>query len=397
MKIKIIVLINFLFFLFSANASTQNSMELKDNKQIENSGIIYNNMPVNFTELKKQMTYDLSWLSGNYSDFDQWKKIAKNFFRNSLLVDDAKSDIKYEVLDQIDRGTFLSKKIAVNLNGNTPIISYLLVPKTATNDYKHPAVVIFHDHGAKYDIGKEKVVESWDNATKLDSSKIWVDKFLSGNYIGDELAKRGYIVFVTDALGWGDRGPMVYEQQQALASNLFNLGTSLAGIVAYEDMRSIEFIASLPNVDSQKIATVGFSFGAYRSWQAAALSDLVAASISVSWFGDYDGLLQEGNNILRGQSAFYMLHPGVSKKMDIPDIASLSAPKPILIFNGEDDNLFPLSSVQKAYNKIHQIWQSQDADSNVLTKLWPNLGHVFVVQQQKEAFDWLDNQFNIEH
>lgn len=359
------------------------------------SHIINNNMPQNFPELKKAMTYQYSWLSGNYTNFNQWKIETQQFFRQHLLVDNAVNDFNYEVLDQKDRGSYIAQKVKLNINDNNQIIGYLLLPKNASVDQKAPAAVIFHDHGAKFDIGKEKVIESWGDAQKLASSKAWVAKFLSNKFIGDELAKRGYIVFATDALGWSDRGPMVYEQQQALASNMFNLGTSLAGMVAYDDIRSVDFLASLPEVDHQRIATVGFSFGAYRSWQTAALSNKVSASISVSWFGNYQGLLQEGNNILRGQSSFYMLHPGVAKKLDIPDVASLSAPNAILIFNGEQDNLFPKTSVQDAYQKVHQIWRSQQAEGKVYTKLWPKLGHVFVEAQQQAAFDWLDKQFKL--
>ncbi len=97
---------------------------------------------------------------------------------------------------------------------------------------------------------------------------------------------------------------MVYEQQQALASNYFNLGRSLAGEVAYEDMRTVDFIASHPQVDNQHIGVVGFSMGGFRAWQLAALSDKVAATAVISWFGTYNGLMQPRNNVLRGQSAF---------------------------------------------------------------------------------------------
>ena len=71
-------------------------------------------------------------------------------------------------------------------------------------------------------------------------------------HLGDELARRGYVVLAVDALGWGDRGPTTYEEQQALASNLYNLGSSLAGLMAREDVRAAGFLAG---------ATVGYHAG----------------------------------------------------------------------------------------------------------------------------------------
>jgi hypothetical protein len=77
-------------------------------------------------------------------------------------------------------------------------------------------------------------------------------------------------------------------------------------------------------------------------------------------------------------------------KMDIPDIASIAAPKPMLIFSGGQDKLFPAKAVDDAFTKVHQVWTSQNADEKLLTKSWPELGHVFYQQQQDEVFPWLD-------
>ncbi|MCW2483535.1 hydrolase, partial [Candidatus Symbiopectobacterium sp. NZEC135] len=52
--------------------------------------------------------------------------------------------------------------------------------------------------------------------------------------------------------------------------------------------------------------------------------------------------------------------------------------------------LFPESAVQGAYDKMHRVWKSQNADSKLETKMWPELGHVFYQEQQAEVFSWLD-------
>lgn len=155
-------------------------------------------------------------------------------------------------------------------------------------------------------------------------------------------------------------------------------------------MRATDFLASLKQVNAKRIGVVGFSMGAYRSWQLAALSDKVAATAAVLWIGTYDGLMTPGNNVLRGQSAFYMLHPGLPAQFDFPDVASVAAPNPILFFNGGKDKLFPESAVQGAYDKMHRVWKSQDADNKLETKMWPELGNVFYQEQLAEVFDWLD-------
>lgn len=349
---------------------------------------LQSNLPASYPELKAKMTYPQSWLSGNYSDFPQWQQEARTLVREALLAPDATVAFAPEILETQDRGSYRAEKIALNITDESRINALVLTPKSAP---PYPAIVLLHDHGAKFDIGKEKMIKPWGDEAQLASAKAWADKFFTGQFIGDELAKRGYMVIAIDAPGFGERGPVTYEQQQALASNFYNLGRSLAGTMAYEDMRTVDFLASLPNVDATRIGALGFSMGAYRAWQLAALSEKVAATAAISWFGNYDGLMTPGNNILRGQSSFYMLHPGLSGKLDIPDVASLIAPRPLLIFNGGKDTLFPPAAVGDAYHKIHQVWDSQNQEHHLLTQTWPELGHVFYQQQQDIVFPWLDS------
>ena len=350
---------------------------------------LQNNLPAFYPELKAKMTYPQSWLSGNYSDFSQWQQETRAQVRQALLAPEATVSFAPETLESQDRGSYRAEKVALNITDESRVNALVLTPKSPP---PYPAIVLLHDHGSKFDIGKEKMIKPWGNEAQLASAQAWVDKFFTGKFVGDELAKRGYLVIAIDAPGFGERGPVTYEQQQALASNFYNLGRSLAGTMAYEDMRTVDFLASLPNVDAKRIGALGFSMGAYRAWQLAALSEKVAATAAISWFGNYDGLMTPGNNILRGQSSFYMLHPGLASKLDIPDVASLVAPRPLLIFNGGKDKLFPPAAVSDAYHKVHQVWDSQNKGENLLTQTWPELGHVFYQEQQDIVFPWLDNR-----
>jgi len=350
-------------------------------------GVVEGNLPASWQTLKAQMRYPASWLTGNYHDFGRWQNHSRQLLRSALLTPDSHQPFAPQTIATEDRGSYRAEKLSLNITDDNRIAALLLTPKTPG---PHPAVVLLHDHGSKFDIGKEKVIRPWGDDTRLASAQSWADKFFSGKFIGDELASRGYVVMAIDSPGWSDRGPMVYEQQQALASNYFNLGRSLAGEVAYEDMRTVEFLAAHPAVDKKRIGVLGFSMGGFRAWQLAALSDKVAATAVIAWFGTRKGLMQPGNNVLRGQSAFYMLHPGIAAQLDIPDIASIAAPGPMLIFSGGQDKLFPPEAVTEAFTKARKVWASQNADGRLVTKTWPTLGHVFYQQQQDEVFPWLD-------
>ncbi len=294
-----------------------------------------------------------------------------------------------KVISEIDRGSYVARKVVFNLTADSRVVGLMLVPK---GKGPFPAALMLHDHGSKFDIGKEKLIEPWDNETRLASAQAWAKKYFSERFPGDALAQRGYVVLALDALGWGDRAALTFEAQQAVASNSFNLGSSLAGIMALEDARGADFLAAQPEVDKRKVAAIGFSMGAFRAWQVAALSDSITATIAVNWMATTEGLMVPGNNQLKGNSAWNMIHPGVLRYLDFPDVASLAAPKPTLFFAGEKDPLFPVDSVKASFQKMGNVWAAWKASDKFETHILPGT-HEFLKSTQETAYDWLDKQF----
>jgi len=231
-----------------------------------------------------------------------------------------------------------------------------------------------------------------DSVTK--DARDWVDKYYGGQFIGDALAERGYVVLAMDALFWGERGRkegVEYEAQQQLAANLLQLGMSWLGVIAWDDVRSAEFLACLTEVDPARIGAVGLSMGSHRTWMVNALSDRVAAGAAICWMGTSDVLMAPDNNQTKGQSAFSMIAPGLRRYLDYPDTAALAAPKPMLFYNGDQDGLFPVAGVEKACNAMRTVWKGASAEDKLETRLWP-APHEFNRDMQEAAFAWLDRQ-----
>jgi dienelactone hydrolase len=355
----------------------------------ESPAIIEGNLPVFFEQLKAELTYPLAWGNSRIRDFRSWQRTAAAKVEELLRQGPDSTPFQPEVIDEQPADGYVQRTLLFNVTRHSRVRATMLVPD---GKGPFPGVLLLHDHGSKFDIGKEKLIRPWSDETRLASAQAWSDRYFSGRFVGNELAARGYAVLAVDALGWGDRSGLGYDPQQALASNFFNLGSSLAGLVAREDVRAAALLATLPGVDRRRISALGFSMGAYRAWQVAALSEHVRAAISVCWMTTLKEMMVVGNNTLRGQSAYFMLHPGLYDYLDIPDVASIAAPKPALFFEGELDPLFTNAGVTMAYEKMRAVWRSQRAESRFQSKIWPGLGHIFVREMQDEAFAWLDSQ-----
>jgi dienelactone hydrolase len=253
----------------------------------------------------------------------------------------------------------------------------------------HPAVLLLHDHGSAFAIGKEKVVAPWDDPARADLAAAWRARLYDGISLGEELVARGFVVLAADALGWGSREGNGYAAQQALAANLMQFGLSLAGIVAAEDVQLARWAMRHPRINGRRLAVMGFSFGGFRAWQAMALCPEVAAGVAVGWMGCLRDLMRPGGNQLRGQSAFYMLHPKLGGRLDYPDVAGLAAPRPMQVLSGVDDPHFPPAVAERAFGDLRRIWQAAGAPHALDVAIMDG-AHVLTAAQQARAFAFLE-------
>ena len=349
------------------------------------------NMPVFYQQMKQQLTYPLAWGKAEEKDFAKWKAQARHVLAECMQnLQPAPKAYAMEVTDREQRDGYEARKIRFNLSEWSRVPAYLLVPE---GEGPFPAIVLLHDHGAHFSIGKEKMVRPFYVAPEvMEDADQWASQCYDGQYVGDYLARHGYVVLAVDALFWGERGRKEgtsYDAQQALASNFLQMGASWGSFINVDDMRSAEFLASLPFVDKERVGSLGFSMGAYRSWMLAALTDVVRASASICWMNTTEHLMTLTNNQNKGGSAYAMLIPALRRYLDYPHVASIACPKPTLFFNGTQDKLFPIEGVRDAYREMEAVWKSQGASDHLVTKLWDEK-HFFNKEMQKETLEFFD-------
>ncbi len=373
--------------LFASLLSLSTASAQTDSAAYEVTG----NMPVFYQQMKQQLTYPLAWGKAEEKDFAKWKAQARHVLAECMQnLQPAPKAYAMEVTDREQRDGYEARKIRFNLSEWSRVPAYLLVPE---GEEPFPAIVLLHDHGAHFSIGKEKMVRPFYVAPEvMEDADQWAGQCYDGQYVGDYLARHGYVVLAVDALFWGERGRKEgtsYDAQQALASNFLQMGASWGAFINVDDMRSAEFLASLPFVDKERVGSLGFSMGAYRSWMLAALTDVVRASASICWMNTTEHLMTLTNNQNKGGSAYAMLIPALRRYLDYPHVASIACPKPTLFFNGTQDKLFPIEGVRDAYREMEAVWKSQGASDHLVTKLWDEK-HFFNKEMQKETLEFFD-------
>ena len=381
-----------------APAKTSSKPKLQKREKYEWQGEI----PTYVETLKKELTYPMAWGNSPIRNFKKWKKAARaKVFECMMTPPKAAAAWDMEVLGEEQRDGYKAQKIAFNINAYSRITAYLLIPD---GKGPFPTVNALHDHGAHLFIGKEKMIrpfftpEEQDAPAKqalcqeiLDDADAWARQLYDNQYVGDYLAKHGYVVFSADAPMWGERGRkegVDRNKYDLIAGNMMMLGRDLSAFMTYDDISSTEFLASLPMVDAKRIGCVGCSMGAYRSWMLSALSDRIKAGASICWMITTDAQLTRRFG-RKENGGFANCIPGLRQYLDYPHIASLACPKPMLFINGTKDKLFPVPGVKDAFAEMHKVWKSQGADNLLDTELW-DIPHSCGLKAQEKMLDFLD-------
>ena len=330
------------------------------------------NLPVYADSLIADLTYPLAWGNSDIRDFDAWKQAAREkVFECMFTPPPAPSNgFEAKVLYEEQREGYKARKLEIRLSRYYTVPAYLLIPD---GKGPFPAVNVLHDHGAHLFIGKEKVIRplACEDSVVISDAEAWLSNY-EGQYFGDYLASHGFVVFATDAPMWGERGQKEgprRDKYDMIAGNMMMYGIDLSAYMTYDDIRATDFLASLPEVDPQRIGCTGWSMGAYRTWMLSALSDRIKAGAAVCWMVTTDEQLTFRYKRTEN-GGFANCLPGLRRWLDYPHIASIACPKPMLFINGSQDKLFPVAGEKKAFAIMHDVWESQGAGDNLETELW---------------------------
>jgi dienelactone hydrolase len=349
---------------------------------------------------------ELSYLRPEFRDLEPWQTRARAKVLEHLFYTPPPVSPAPEVIRRTDRGDYVQEYLTFQTTPDIRVPAYVLIPKKAKGPA--PGIVVLHCHGGAYVWGKDKVTEIENEPPPLTAFK---QQLYEGKSIATELVRRGCVVITIDMFYWGERrllfesDPPSYrapatmtaddvsafnrrasQSEQLVARSLFAAGISWPGVMLWDDLRTLDYLATRPEVDAKSLGCVGLSVGGYRSFFLAALDQRIKVAVDVGWMTSF------GSNIRRhvlntvGLS-FHVV--GLYRYLDMPDLAALIAPRSVLVINGSRDQLFPLEGVKAAFAKIEQCFRKAGAPERQRCSLY-DAPHQFNVKMQSEAWDWLE-------
>jgi dienelactone hydrolase len=245
------------------------------------------------------------------------------------------------------------QELILTAKGHPPLPVYLLLPRKLPKK-PLPGILAVHGHG-KYGA---------DPVAGRDSTPGAAHAIKNSNYdYGRQLVRRGYIVAVPCMTPFGRRlgDPKQYQRQDPCAVTFIRLQL-LGKLLIAENLRdllwSVELLSRHKAVNPKRLGCVGLSYGGRMTMLAAALEPRIrVAAISGAM-----NCMQE--RIAQRYSCGAQVIPGLLEYGDIPEIASLIAPRPSLWEVGKKDGLMVPRWVDIARQRIAVAYKALQADEH---------------------------------
>jgi dienelactone hydrolase len=345
-----------------------------------------------------------------FSDLKAWKKSALTRCQERLSVPDIGDMPEVTVKNQYTYDGLHIEELSWSLPYGRPTDAILLKPANASEPL--PGILAFHDHGGNKYFGTRKITRTNDtqHPMMVEHQKL----YYSGRAWANEIARRGYVVLVSDAFpfasrrvlledvpeiirkGLNDENPedpkniTAYNEwagnhENIMAKSLFCAGTTWPGVFLAEDRIALDILSSRKDVIKDKIGCGGLSGGGMRTVFTGGLDSRIKCAVCVGFMTTWKDFL-----LNKSYTHTWMTYvPILPNELDFPEILGLRVPLPTLVLNDTDDDLYTVPGMEDADEILKEVYKKANASDRYKCSFYPG-EHKFDADMQKEAFDWFD-------
>ncbi len=278
--------------------------------------------------------------------------------------------LEVKVEEEARVGELVRRKISYRTSPRQRVAAYLFIPPLKSGK-KAPAMLCLHPTG---ELGKGIVAALGGRPNRQYAL---------------ELAQRGYVTLAPDYPTFGEY-PCDFDPADGWQS-----GTMRA---IWDNIRSVDLLQSLPEVDGKRIGTIGHSLGGHNAMFTAVFEPRIQAVVSSCGFTRFHKYY-EGN--LKGwTSQRYM--PRIDTvygkdpdrmPFDFPEIVAALAPRAFFTSSPVRDANFEVSGVRDCIAAAQPIFTLHGKPDN-LKAIYPESDHDFPNEARAQAYTFLDRHLD---
>lgn len=246
---------------------------------------------------------------------------------------------------------YLLEKLLLDFNESELVPAYFFKPKSGEH---FPAILYNHAHGNNYELGKDELLHG--------------RPALQAPTYAEALTQAGCAILCIDTWLFGERRGRT---ESALFKEMLWRGRVLWGMMVYDNLRALDYLASRADVDATRIGTLGISMGGTMAWWCAALDERIRVCIDLCSLTDYDALIASDG--LDGHGIYYYV-PGLLNEFASWEINALIAPRPHLSLAGKYDPLTPRAGLERIDSELRRVYREANAPDAWRLQTYPG-GH----------------------
>lgn len=306
-------------------------------------------------------------------DFSAWQKKARARLNELLGLPLERTEPNFRAEWTHEEPGFTETRFLFESEPEVTVIGHLLLPKAAPAE-KLPLVICLQGHSKGIHISLGRPIYEGDEKTISGGDRDFARQIVARGQAALALEQRGF-----GQRGGTEKGPACF--QPAVQAML--MGKTLIGQRCWDISRAIDVVGEhFPQVDMSRIAIMGNSGGGTATIYAAALDERIGAAMPSCAFCGYLASIGAQTHCLCN----YI--PGIMNDFDMGDLAGLIAPRPMIVVNGKDDGIFPLSSAKEQAEVARAYYEAAGAPEKFEHVIGPE-GHRFYAALGWPVFDRL--------
>lgn len=276
---------------------------------------------------------------GSLSDWKGRQQSLRKTLNDAVGPFPEKTPLHAKVVRTVNKDEYKVEHIVYESQPGFYVTSSLFIPKGLRG--KAPAVIYCSGHSA--DGYRSKVYQ----------------------HVILNLVKKGFIVLAFDPVGQGERSEYfdpktekstvggTTKEHSYPGAQAFITGSSQARYMIWDGIRSVDYLLSRKEVDSERIGITGRSGGGTQSSYIAAFDERIKAVAPENYITSFTRLFES----VGPQDAEQNFFNGIKRGLDHADLLEVRAPKPALMITTTRD-MFSIQGARETAAEVARVYQA---------------------------------------
>jgi len=252
------------------------------------------------------------------------------------------------------------EKIVFDSREGVSVLAYLLLPDRVRPPM--PAVICIPGHGR----GVDDIVGIDEEGRERTDKPGYQHDFAI------QVAEAGMAAVAIEPMAFGCRRDPLNAARglsqkgcEPVAGGALMLGETMIGWRVWDVLRTLDYIATRPELDANRVGCMGISGGGTATLFSAALEPRIRAAMVSGYLNTF----RDSIGSLAHCVDNYV--PGILNWAEMYDVGGLIAPRPLFVESGEKDNIFPIAASLESVKQVREIYSVFQAADAVEHEVFP--------------------------